>query len=932
MIDLGSKWFKCDLHLHTTASVCFKDRTVTAEDWVKECINKKLDCVAVTDHNTAAGISEIQAEAEKYGLHIFPGVEITCDSSKVHILVLFEIGTDYKIIEDFLTKSEISRDTFGQQEAFTVKTIFEIAEIAKRSGALVIPAHVDEYNGLGKIGNAQLNKFLELENINAVQVVHKQFFEHNKDKEEIASYLSEYYPLIKSQPRSFGEETIKNWYRPVRLALEKGLSVLTFSDNPHEKRNPKHGLWGIGERYTWIKMDVNPSLEGLRQAFIIPKFRIINDFECEANTNPNKKPNISINALTLKDTRLNKSNEEFTIKFHHQLNTIIGTPGSGKSSILKCIRGVLKNTKDLEQLNSILTDHDDFYKKTDRLQKGIFTDKSILKLSISKDNIEYEVIANHISNTEKQDIQVYRIYDEDERELQPIETLSFLSTEHYSQKQIFEIAQEPNSLRERIDSAIENMGDKKDELERLKSLFLRQSAEIREVYSKIYNKEKLIAEINEIRNQISALDRSGIEILSKAKESYEIQLSYIEEFKQQVENEINTLDNFANRFGITNNIELEIFGEDDTNEIKSGSDNVIETFEEVQRQLVELKNKLNLSYSSFKEYIDNSNWLKGFKSNSLELDNQKQKLKDEGVEDLTQFNRLAKRKAQKEAELREIQKIEKDLEEMNLAKQKTQELYFEKASEISSARKRFLDKVLQGKNVQIKVNKFRDKLSFEKQVRKIIRREIGFENDIQELINECFKGGRIEDNLEEFREKVRKVRNEDRVEGVRKYLNNLFDRLENVQIDELQILVPEDEITIMYKPKNGKKFLPLSNASAGQKTTAILTFLLSFGDYPLILDQPEDDLNGKLVYDLIVDRLQEAKGNRQMIIVTHNANIPVNADAELITCLSASTSKLGISLQGTVDMPKIKKEICDIMEGSVDAFDMRAKRYSTLKK
>ena len=89
---VGTKWYKCDLHLHTPASKCFQAReTVTPEQWVQEAIDKGLTCVAVTDHNSAEWIELIQAEAKKKGLNIFPGVELTCSEAKVHILVLFEI-------------------------------------------------------------------------------------------------------------------------------------------------------------------------------------------------------------------------------------------------------------------------------------------------------------------------------------------------------------------------------------------------------------------------------------------------------------------------------------------------------------------------------------------------------------------------------------------------------------------------------------------------------------------------------------------------------------------------------------------------------------------------------------------------------------------------------------------------------------------------
>lgn len=86
----GTRWYKCDLHLHTSASECFEDTSITPEQWVARAIEQGLDCVAVTDHNTHAGIDDIIAAAEGHPINVFPGVEITCDSSKVHLLVIFD--------------------------------------------------------------------------------------------------------------------------------------------------------------------------------------------------------------------------------------------------------------------------------------------------------------------------------------------------------------------------------------------------------------------------------------------------------------------------------------------------------------------------------------------------------------------------------------------------------------------------------------------------------------------------------------------------------------------------------------------------------------------------------------------------------------------------------------------------------------------------
>jgi len=64
---------------------------------------------------------------------------------------------------------------FGEQNANTIKSIFEVAKIANEVGALIIPAHIDEYNGLGSASVDILEKFYGDASINAAQVVHKEF-------------------------------------------------------------------------------------------------------------------------------------------------------------------------------------------------------------------------------------------------------------------------------------------------------------------------------------------------------------------------------------------------------------------------------------------------------------------------------------------------------------------------------------------------------------------------------------------------------------------------------------------------------------------------------------------------------------------------------------------------------------------------------------
>ena len=109
--------------------------------------------------------------------------------------------------------------------------------------------------------------------------------------------------------------------------------------------------------------------------------------------------------------------------------------------------------------------------------------------------------------------------------------------------------------------------------------------------------------------------------------------------------------------------------------------------------------------------------------------------------------------------------------------------------------------------------------------------------------------------------------------------------------------------------------------------SGVLSLLLSAGDQPLVIDQPEDDLDNQFIYNVVVDLLRKRKFSRQIVVATHNANIPVNGDAELIVALEAR-ERLGVVLaNGSIDSAEIKHNVSIIMEGSADAFRLRRERY-----
>jgi len=121
--------------------------------------------------------------------------------------------------------------------------------------------------------------------------------------------------------------------------------------------------------------------------------------------------------------------------------------------------------------------------------------------------------------------------------------------------------------------------------------------------------------------------------------------------------------------------------------------------------------------------------------------------------------------------------------------------------------------------------------------------------------------------------------------------------------------------------------------SVGQKCTAILALLLALDTTPAVIDQPEDEIDNEFTYREMVPLLRRVKERRQLIVVTHDPNIPVNGDAELIYALAAvdgrgQVKKVGgVPAVGSLDQDHVRAAVEEIMEGSEDAFRRRYVKY-----
>lgn len=912
---VGLKWYKCDFHLHTMKSKCYRDKDIdTPQSWVEEVKQKGLKCIAITDHNDYRGIDEIKQLCEENDIIAFPGVELSCDSSKVHLLILFDTTCSGENVRDFLSSVGIYSETLGDSASTGQGTIDQVCEKAQGMGALVIAAHIDEFNGICEISYDNVNKLLDRQYLSAVQVVNVDVWEKYQADHNIDAACAK---LSEKYGREISKDKAKEWYNTYLQALKSDLPLLSFSDNPCDEGQSKHGLWGIGRSYTWLKMHTGPDLESVRQAFLSFDMRVRNIFE--SRNIPDIEPELWIQKLEIENTLLNE-NDTIEVSFNPQLNTIIGGRGSGKSSIIRVIAGGTKSF-DAENLDLIKAEQDNFYKQVNKKdKKGIFQKDSKITMYLNRAEQSYKLEIDDIQNMENQSRKLYRLEEGEWIEISDVNYLDFFKAQIYTQKQIYELAIDSNSLLSIIDRDIQEIDqvviDKDTKLNKV----IAKCLEINDLEKTIGEETRYITELKDIEEQISRYESSGISEVLKKKQKFETQSKIFNDYyrtrneqSEQLRKALDDLEPGDEKITIIEDLEL-----------KDIMTQAVERYAQRKNSIKEILDLINLDLENLKKEVEDSGWQNTGKDIATQYNEVVTKLRNEGIN----FDKLGELLEKKKSKINDLDKVRVSKEKLEIIKEERKQLYAEysdASTQISQMRTKFLNNVIgQDTNVKFQIQRRRNRVSFIQMMKTVLNKSNATIDEDIEMFADIFFG---KDGTEKFREVVQNIRNKNNTTDYAARTRAAITEMTPEAFARMISFIPEDDLVVSYKPEKSKKYIPLSNASAGQKTTAILTFLLAYGNLPLLLDQPEDDLDNKLVYDLIVTRLKKTKSKRQIIVVTHNANIPVNGDAEYIISMDSDTDIIKTKYQGTMDDGNIRKEICDVMEGTQIAFEMRAKKY-----
>lgn len=963
----GSEWRKWDLHAHTPLDANWLDsetlndeqsRKSFAKRYISFAKSQNLSAIAITDHNFCDDIENclipyLTEEAQKNGIVIFPGFEITAkDGSGIHILVIFPEDTDIKIILEIVKKCfKAGTNLQAKETPVSDKSISEIKNIIKETNidSIFIYAHADRENGVLHNGTIKGIRRIEEWHNNDVEIV-----QMSKDKSELDGFYKSVF--IEKDPK---------YYRKIAYILASDCRSINLDSNED------NGRCYLGEKYTWIKADL--TFKGLRQAIVECEDRIY------VGKTPEKLSQIESNKTKYIDTIeiCSKEPTEYwfkqSISLNPELVSIIGNKGSGKSALAD-IMGLLGNSKNTEYFSFLSKEKfykdnsaDKHYAKLKWLSDTDFTKETNLIESYDKSEIEkvkyipqsyFEKVCNFIDN--QKDFK------------KEIEKVIF---KHLKDDEKLGVNDFDSLVKLKKDTAYKDIENHKNELEDI-------------VYNYVIVSNKLLEENKK-------LNKSNLDELTKQKQSLEANILALE--KNKVEKPTNNTNSDKIK-DITEKIlkknqvaeELKLQSEKLANQgyeltaVRENIASIQKYYNHVALELSEKLKSLNIKIEDI-IVIQNNNQILQNKEQEIQL------AKKNNAEQIEIVNKeLCGLKTEKENEERLLSGEEKKYQDyINTKTKYEQELkqilgneteplsmndtyyyykYLCSDENINHLNKQ--KKVLFEKMQQTAISIFEEYL----EVRKIYENlKVNVDNFIKEFEFNPDSNVKIEfrpkikimktsfiDNIMVYLDKVGTFRGEERDSFFAKLCNleietkEDFTHILNVLVSAIKKNLDNNEDTINKSLKKEAKaedlytyifsgeYLdvdydlefnnkPISMLSPGERGLLLLTFFLlaDTSNAPLILDQPEENLDNQTIYNVLVQLIRNAKKKRQVIIVTHNPNLAVVCDSEQIICANFDTStdpKINY-ISGAIENPKINAKIVDILEGTMPAFKNREDKY-----
>jgi len=875
----GARFYRCALQVnpsHYAQTYRGKKSDLDDEEYFRGLIGKAeelgISILAVTDHNRVGGLDCAKSIGKERGIHVFPGFELS-SSEGVHLLCVYAPETGEQQLGRYLGEFGI-RSTTASSEPSS-KTFIDILQGVRAQGGITIAAHATTDNGLLRVldGQPRIRAWRD-ENLYAIQI-----------PGPVADLPQDMRQIVENKNIDYRRQ------RPI--AVVNAQDIPGFDD----LANPAASCW--------IKMS-EVSIEGLRQAFLDPKSRI------RLASDPDPEDHTEFVALAWQGGFLDGA----AIHFNENLNVFVGGRGAGKSTVIESLRYVLG----LEPLGE----------EARKAHEGIVRQvlRSGTKISL--------VLRSHQPN--KQDYRVERtipnppvVRDRNGGVLNLTTADIVPQVEVYGQHELSELTKSPEKLTRLLERFVERdaaldrrKGDVRRQLEQSRSKILETDRELLQV-------EERLARLPGLEEMLKRFQEAGLEERLKEQSLLVREEQLLKTATDRVDPYRHVLEDIRRALPIDRTfVSQRALDGLPGKEILTGVDTVLgvlnRELEAIADQLQEALNVADRGLASVR-----SRW----EGRRKEVQGAYEKI------------------------LRELQKSKVDGDEFIRLRRQIEELrpLRERQTMLQRAWKEYQERRrnLLAEWEDVKAEEFRQLERAAKKVNRQLAERVrvqvtftGNREPLFQLLKERI-GGRLSEALEALRqaESLSLKELSDACRAGRDTLAQRYrmppaqaDRIAQagpeviMRLEELD-LAPTTQIDLNVAGEGqAAQWQRLEDLSTGQKATAVLLLLLLESDAPLVVDQPEDDLDNRFITEGVVPKMREEKRRRQFVFATHNANIPVLGDAELIIGLTASgeasqegKARIPQEHMGSIDARPVRELVEEVLEGGRAAFEMRRLKY-----
>ena len=913
----GSRWWKFDFHTHTPVGSDDYEggKVLSAKGWLTAYRGTGLDCVVITDHNSGAWVDEVKAalallrseDAAWEEFYAFPGVEISC-SGGIHLIAVLDIDKTSQDIAALVGACGY-QGRLGDSNAVTSKGFEDVVEVIHHQfNGIAVAAHIDKKKGLLGQFSDEYTRMQFLDKVDAVQVVNP-------------------------------EETIKLATGQESLKKINSLAQVQASDN-HDVQALK------SDRFTWVKL-TTPNLQGLKLALAEPELSI-----CRSDKSPEYPqalPKHWIQKLSMQG--LDKRRKLLMIEFNPWLNTLIGGRGSGKSSVVECLRLALGRGD--EAKNMLGAEHE-VSQAIDRFRKRMVLPLvTELKATVSGAGemggvYRYDwtdsalLVQRPDADSPGQWIKTSIDGQAIPREF-PVRV--------FSQKQIHALANQPDGLLAYFDEPGKAHNQTRQaatqrEIGELTISFKRSRTRLRQLREELKDWPQVKDQLAQVEQSLAAYAKQGVSDKLLILQKLRAEKRALTDFQTGLAHAVQKVaasvpsPNIAEwQIRLPENPSLE--GAALAQKWHLERDEVASQWQLIAQHIKALQKRSNAlqTLPEFAAWEARTTVLEQHCLQELE------QVKTQLGGQLLQVGALQQQKEQ--LEQRNKLYAAKNLrlqEERELAGKAYQDL-IKARSRITQARQAFVQSVIGDEAQALLKITFETAAQYDEKSKETLRGLLKLNNAdyansfLGSLDDEASTGvivslAKTPEKLHEFKKSLQDL-NSKPTEPPQKileapitgsWIRDAFKSLGDEQLDSLWTWFPEDRVDIKFRIAPQDKWQDIANGSAGQQTGALLSFILNEGEEPLILDQPEDDLDNAMVYDLVVQQLRQNKARRQVIVVTHNANIVVNGDAELVIPMAFRGGQIQSDAASGLQDLNIRQTICNVMEGGKTAFNKRYQR------